>query len=391
MTSDIGNTSRRLGAFFSEGKGLVFTATALFFSISAFVALSAGFRGYQADLSVLVIPKGKAVSRSAEIVDNVVFLSRTDGFRSLFFRDAESVPGLMTMEGSDEMSGDEKRKTFDSMDSVFPTGTGSVFSVRAFSDNRDDAKDIARSAALSLFRYASKYYDVKEEADFRIVDGPTVAPKSLNGFLLLSGSVAFGTVFAAIVMLFLSGTPRVPSFFNRRKMPLSMIPFSADIFQPKRPVSPLISDSAVPDDIGRETEAVSEPVADTGAEPTVMEPGPSFGSEPVEIEETESLPAERSVEAATVSVTKKAPAPLNIPTFSEEEERFLNEFTFETVDEEDVDHADEGAKNDGAVTEAVSGPVPATTPDTKGSVTDDDASSPSRDEYRRRLNELLRG
>lgn len=389
MTSDIGNTSRRLGAFFSEGKGLVFTATALFFSISAFVALSAGFRGYQADLSVLVIPKGKAVYRSTEIVDNVVFLSRTDGFRSLFFRDAESVPGLMTVEGADEMSGDEKRKTFDSMVSVFPTGTGSVFSVRAFSDNRDDAKDIARSAALSLFRYASKYYDVKEEADFRIVDGPTVAPKSLNGLLLLSGSVAFGTVFAAIVMLFLSGTPRVPSFFNRRKMPLSMIPFSADIFQPKRPVSPLISDSAVPDDIGRETEAVSEPVADT--ETAVMESGPSFGSEPVAIEETESLPAGCPVEAATVSVAKKAPAPLNIPTFSEEEERFLNEFTFETVDEEDVDHTDEDTKNDGAVTEAVSGPVPATTSDMKESVSDDGVSSPSRDEYRRRLNELLRG
>jgi len=401
MASDIGSTSHRLGGLFSGNRGRAFAVTALFVSLVSAVALSEGLRGYRADLSLLVIPGKRMAPSTVEVMNDVVFLSKTPAFRSVFFRDAESLPALMTMDSADDLSDDAKRKVFDSMLSVSASsGKESILTVRATAGDPQDAKDIARVAALSLSRYASRYYDVEATADFRIVDGPSVSARMPNGPVLIAESAGLGIVFSSILFLLFSVVPGSLSYLDRRRMSLSVIPFSADIFQPKRPVSPILSDTVPADIADRETEF---PGADAESDPTIPEPAmPSreadrfFDPAPSVVVETSSETPSSSA-SGTVPAGKKAPAPLDIPTFSEEEARFLKEFTFEATSDTEEDSG--GANMPvvpsvpamKTVPDEVSGVVPAVPTEETQPSEGEERIIPSRADYQRRLNELLRG
>ncbi|MEI7749558.1 MAG: hypothetical protein WCJ25_00985 [Candidatus Moraniibacteriota bacterium] len=398
MASDIGNTSHKSGTLFSGNRGRTFAVTALFASLLSFVALSEGSRGYQADLSILVIPGKRTAPSTVEVMNDVVFLSKTPAFRSVFFKDAESVPAFLAMDSADNFSDDAKRKLFDSMLSVSASGKGSVLTVRAVAGDAEDAKDIARAAALSLSRYASRYYDVEATADFRIVDGPSVSARMPNGFMLITESVGLGIVFSSLLFLSFSVVPGAVSYIHRRRMSLSAIPFSADIFQPKRPVSPLLPDVALPDiaDHGTELSTVTDDGSDPVMQETVMssqETDRFFDPAPI-ASEVSSASATR-----TAPTEKKAPAPLDIPTFSEEEARFLKEFTFEAPSDAEEEMNDMNAVDIPVETavKTVSDEVPDTVPVVPAEdaqpvlVEGDERIIPSRADYQRRLNELLRG
>lgn len=224
MASDISNTSHRFGQAFSDNRRRAFVATALFVSLLAFIALSEGSRGYRADLSLLVIPGKRTAPSTVEVMNDVVFLSKTSSFRSVFFKDTESLPAFMIMDSPDNFSDDAKRKLFDSMVSVSSSGKGSVMTVSAFATDPDDAKDIARAAALSLSRYASRYYDVESTADFRIVDGPSASAKTPDTLILILESVSIGIVLSSIIFLLFPVVPGVLSYLDRRRMSLSVMP-----------------------------------------------------------------------------------------------------------------------------------------------------------------------
>jgi capsular polysaccharide biosynthesis protein len=376
--------------------GGIFTGTVLFVALVSFIALSEGNRGYQADLSVLVIPGEKATASSKDIVENVVFLSRTAKFRELFFKDSESVPGLMATADVTEMSGDAMRASFQSMISITPIGTGSMISVRALANDPDDAKDIARTSALALFRYASAYYDVDGEADFRIVDGPSVASRLPNGFLLFFGSVAIGIAVTGAIFFISSAMRNLPAMNGRRKMPLPGNPFSADIFEPKRPVSPLLSDSA-PQEMPVIEPGMTE-VSEKPNEPTAaLNDDAFFEPEPAARTESSRRSNVTVPKSAPVTAAKQAPAPMDIPTYSEEEERFLKEFTFEEFEGDGKSHDETG---DADAEEAV---MPMVVEESVTSVSEESSQSevlpsaeenhpsPTKSDYQRRLNELLRG
>ncbi len=374
------------------GTSRAFLAIAVLVSFSAFIVSSEISRGYRADVDVLVIPGGQAIP-AAEIVANVVFLSETTGFRSVFFDEVGSIPGLMALEDMDDLTGAAKRDLFESMISV-SRASGSIFSVRSIAEDPDDAKAIARSAALSLFRYASRYYDVEEEADFRIVDGPIVSARSPNVVLSLLGSIAFGFAFSGLMFFSRSAITGILTTASRPKMPLPGNPFAADIFKPKRPVSPLL-EPETPEAVA----AISEqrPTIE-GNDRKEMIPdavtGPDSFFEPAPAPGVTAGPAAPSAASSDVPASgmKKAPAPLDVPIYSEEEERFLKEFSFEEFTEGDDTRVGSVVSEPVSETEAEEPPVaaaPVNLPIGEPDVVDHPA--PSKSDYQRRLNELLRG
>ncbi len=365
MASDISNTSHRFGQAFSDNRRRAFVATALFVSLLAFIALSEGSRGYRADLSLLVIPGKRTAPSTVEVMNDVVFLSKTSSFRSVFFKDTESLPAFMIMDSPDNFSDDATRKLFDSMVSVSSSGKGSVMTVSAFATDPDDAKDIARAAALSLSRYASRYYDVESTADFRIVDGPSASAKTPDTLILILESVSIGIVLSSIIFLLFPVVPGVLSYLDRRRMSLSVMPFSADIFQPKRPASPLLSDT-------------------TASERTSGEWSPSESPDPF-------FKSVSTVEPP-ISSEKKAPAPADVPTFSDAEERFLQEFAFETSSDAEAGHDEVNPIDEPADPVMDEAPALPTMPIQEQSPKEGgERIVPSNSEYQRRLNQLLRG
>lgn len=335
----------RFDGFFSGKKTGVFLAVFSLAGILSFLILSGGHRTFRAERFVLAIPGSDASLSSGEIARNAVFLAGTDGFRTAFFSDMEAVPGFMAANEPSELSGDARREAFDGMFSFSLSGTDGVFFVRASADDPDDAAVLSGHASLSLFRYVSRYYDIRRQADFRIVDGPSVSVTTTGAFGLALAGCVIGFLVALAAVLLMNGAERMRRirFGDVR----ATLPFDADMFRPKRPVSTILSDSETEGD-DRE-EFVGEEILDDVSAPM----------------------------AATPSV-KQAPAPADIPVFSEEEARFLEEFSFEEGPSPEADVAEE---------EAASDPVTETAVDPEASV----HPSATDEEYRRRLNELLRG
>lgn len=363
-----------------------FVVVASIAAMAAFLTLSRTLHGYVAECSVLVIP-GTHAQPSSEIVNDVVFLSRTSGFREQLFQDEK--PYITAEAGN--MTADARRSLLDASLSMSSTGTPNVISVRAYSDDPIDADGMARTASLSLFRFVSRYYDVREMADFRIVDGPFAVSRALSVPSLLSASIAIGMAVATILLAMLSVIGRYAGFRSGRDTSaksVSASPFGADIFLPKRPVSPLlegtVSDAVPP--MEREESEETRNVPDAS-------PESSHRDDSVRPAENDSFFEPEPVHASSDGYHgKKAPAPLDIPTYSEEEERFLKEFSFEVPEEaEGPDAAADAPEATAIVPERVETVADAAADGDDVSTAPSAHETPSQAEFRRRLNELLRG
>jgi len=328
------------GNLFTAGRKRAFLA--VFVSVATivfFAYFGGGERTFRSEVSVLAIPGSDASLSPDEIAESVVFLSGTEGFRAALFSDMGPVPGLVTRIVPERLSDEEGRDVFGSMLSVSRSRTDGIFSVTASADDPDDAALISRIAALSLFRYVSGYYDIRRQADFRIVDGPSTTASASGAVFAVMVGIGAGVLSVILSVLFVSVADRM---FRLRSETVRTKPFAAEMFQPKRPVSTILS-------------------------------------EPVEDDEFSETPSDKADTAVSVpsAPTKQAPAPADVPSFSDEEERFLNEFSFE----------DPTAGDD--VAEADPDATPAKPSETE--TVSDEPLSPTDEEYRRRLNELLRG
>jgi len=331
------NAMTMSGNLFTAGRKKVFLA--VFVSVSTIVFFSyfgGGDRTFRSEVSVLAIPGSDASLSPDEIAESVVFLSGTEGFRSALFSDMGSVPGLVTRIVPERLSDEEGRDVFGNMLSVSRSRTDGIFSMTASADDPDDAALISRIAALSLFRYVSGYYDIRRQADFRIVDGPSTETSASGAVFAAMVGIGAGALSVILSVLFVSVTDRM---FRLRSETVRTKPFAAEMFQPKRPVSTILS-------------------------------------EPVEDDDFPETPSDDAGTVISVPM-KQAPAPADVPSFSDEEERFLSEFSFE----------DPTAGDDDAEADPDATPVEPSELETVS----DEPLSPTDEEYRRRLNELLRG
>jgi hypothetical protein len=329
-------------------KGRYFILTAFFAAFTASVILADSFRDHEAEMSVLVIPKNQVSADTLpEIVSNMERIAGTDAFRSAFFGALSEKSGAY--EG---LSASARWKVAEKMVSVRQEDAGSTIVVRTFSDDADDARTGVRQATLALFGSVGRYYNLKEDIDLRVIDGPTVSTRIANPFLFAVASAGLGAVVASAFFLMLFGLPGALSFFERSRRSVGT-PLRTKVFEPEMPTSPFLRDAVETD---RETAAAV-------------------------IAEHENVFPESPVREG-VAHGKKSSAPPNLPSLSEEEERFLREFSFEgsleREEDEEVKEAIVAEGNMSIRTEAATEPV-------------SDGCEPTEEEYKRRLNELLRG
>lgn len=206
-------------------------------------------------------------------------------------------------------------------------------------------------ATLSLFRFVGQYYNVKEDIDFRIAGGPTTSSRISDKPLFALSSIALGTLSASVLFLALWAFPRLFAFSGGSHASRKPI-IDAGVFEPSRPMSPYFDETPVDE----------EPI------PFPEGPFPDVAA-PVD-----------SHEEPSVTHARKSSAPMNLPALTDAEDRFLREFSFETsVGEKDVDPLRE------------TGPVDIATPGSAAEPGRLQAGEPTEEEYKRRLNELLRG
>lgn len=357
---------------------------AFFISVAAIASLVFSFavrgyfRGYEADVPVVVIPLESGAASGREIAGNLVSFFRTDAFLNQF---VDGI-GEQRIFGSKYPTGSDRRDRFARMFSIELYPDGSMVSIRAISKRSEEAEYLSRQAALSLFRFSSQYYNVKTGADFRIVGAPRAeeVTTDMTAFVAVSLSLGFGV--SGLLFLIFSMWPNrsVITVLRDRETPL----FDTRIFEPRRPVSPILQEEisghdvpvpAVPPEYGEraDSETVPQPADEPLPEKTAVREQPRVGD---------------------LVHGRKAAAPMNLPGLTEAEAQFLREFEFENQEGNDALEGFSDTSASVATTETTETPIteaPVAEREIPGEPDMTQNAEPTKEEYKRRLNDLLRG
>lgn len=339
------------------------------------VPFSGTLARHDVPLRVVVIARDSAAAPARDIAANLVSFSETEEYRKLFrFR-------------TEAKYGNEASVTRVSV-GLEPEGSVLSVSVRAGTPERSEA--LAREATHALFLFASRYYNVKTEADFRIIG---TAPS--DGVVNRISAYAFSASAAGLVtalLLFLAA-----SFFRTvaRSVPRAGkgVPvLDTGFFRPERPSVPILDEEMSEEiPVSEEGSTVS---GDADSIPDIVMTEEKETEEPdVPATVDKTMPSPEAVmEEATIPVVpaeRKGAAPTNLPGMTDAESRFLEEFSFEPGEETDTDPEDDAGMTED-ILEAEeepedTAPVSAEPAETPAA----ERREPTQEEYRRRLNELL--
>lgn len=314
-----------------------------FFVTLVAVTLAAGliwldsFRGYQAEAVGLVIDR---TGRSADVAGTLSGLSET-----LPFYDRVLASNELLEEKHLGMTPDQRKAFWQDQVQVEVRSTGGIMHIRAFGENQDDARLLARGTVDTLFEMASYYYNIKSAVDVRLVENVVVKPVIRNPWLFawytgVSSLVVTSFFFGLISLLdrFLGGRSQNKVQMDRSNQGTFLSP---DTFKPIPPAHFPVQEER--------TEYIA----------------PEAGEE--ELRVTSEVPYR--------SVTK-ASAPSNLPVLEEDNLPPLLGAQARLV-RSDIDATVEAQAMD-----MPSAPIQEEAPRTE---------EPSAEEYRQRLNDLLSG
>lgn len=175
-----------------------FLFVALVASAVSSVLLMDRFRSYRADIDMLILSKSAKGAAEVEAARDalILFGSRTDFLYSV--NEQADVTGIVLKE----------------------TGKGSL-RVSVSSLSPIDARDGVVAASQELFLLAGKYYDVRNDIDVRSIGAPRTEASIAHPILLALSGVVSGVGFAVIFFLSLLSFARIAFSFRKEEETLS--------------------------------------------------------------------------------------------------------------------------------------------------------------------------
>lgn len=194
----------------SFGMRIYFAAIALVLSTIAFLFLSASFKSYTSKISILFIPRNeKTALMSEQILGNIIAIPKQASF----------------------LAQNNQNITANSL-KIEREGTSSIINIEIQRKDPEEAEMISKAAVSTLFNILARYYDIKNDVDFRIIDGPIVSSTVQNAPLLILISVLLGTLVSIIINFF---SYSVSKLFEAKKEVGTGFKWSA---LEKKPVAP---------------------------------------------------------------------------------------------------------------------------------------------------------
>jgi len=186
-----------------------FFVTLFFVTLAASLFWLDSYRAYESEIRVLVIGKSPSVATDqvvenfAELTSNLSFYERVLAGSDLIDDDFEGY------------SKDKRKALWNEAVTVKRSEGSGVLVVIARQDTSEKAKLLAEETAKTLFSVASFYYNIKTDVDLRIVDETIVKTVLRNPFRYVL--VSFGSALGLTTLFFwlLSVTP---FFFRERRV-----------------------------------------------------------------------------------------------------------------------------------------------------------------------------
>lgn len=371
----------------------LFSVLALFFiTVAAFVSLDT-FRGYRAEVTVLVLPLSTNQTPAEQMVENIAILPTTVSFLDALL---ESDGRLSEFSDLDEQSINARSEQWNEMLAVRREGGSGIVTYTIKADTQEEATIFARQMAKVLFQKIGTYYDIRSEVSLRLIEGPLVRASLISPVTWVVLSVSIGIVAALSLMVLgvflrlLIGTPRRKTAMPTAETlsPVSRPTDTAypaihpDTFVPKKPTV-LFSEEG--EARAREEKREYNPYVITpnsqqvsGARNEVTAPETvALPMAPIETA-AETFPARKEVtepvSTPTPVPTTKSAAPANLPFI--DEATFLAQFSSEATPESAPPEPDTDP-----IQPMETGQEP---------VTPSLPAEPTMEDYRKRLNELLK-
>ncbi|MDO8529518.1 MAG: hypothetical protein Q7S18_02515 [bacterium] len=321
----------------SFGMKIYFSAIALILSVIAFLFIFNLSKNYTSKISIIFIPRNeKTALMSEQILGNIIAIPKQSSF----------------------LAQNNQNATADSF-KIEREGTSSIINIKLKRKTPEEAKTVSEATVSALFNTLSHYYDIKNDVDFRIIDGPTVSPTAGNLPLIILISVLLGTI-ASIIINFISYS--VSKFFEAKQEEAST-GFKWSVLE-KKPVA-----SVMPMPKPKEIPQTQE------------KPAPQEKPTP---EKKETKTEEYKVlQSVVITPIKKSSAPGNLS--------FIDEEYFRTVIIKQPKK--ESVEKEPAIEKISALEIPKENEltETPAKETPNPQREPTQEELKKRLNQLLRG
>jgi hypothetical protein len=175
--------------------GFSFFILAAILSIVFYLIFSENFRVYTSQMTIMFIPKSEtAAFNSSAIMENLVrfpkFLSFYDRLFSLNNNLKDQFSGL---------SQDSRKKMWNQAMNISKDDGSTMLKIEVTLKNREQSILFAKQTARTLFDTASFYYNIKTDADFRVVDGPVTVAITKSWYWLVLLSIFLGLAVSFIL------------------------------------------------------------------------------------------------------------------------------------------------------------------------------------------------
>lgn len=230
----LGNHEKLNLKFFSFSPYVLIVGVILSFSVG--ITLLGAFSQYQTDVSVLVIPKSPAMAAQGE----EILANLEDIFSRLSFFERVLVDGKIERPCLD-CTQDELKALWNRNSQMARNDGSLILTLSVFDPSRANSQKIAKQAVASLLATVSQYYNIKTEVDFRIVADPETRSTVRNWPLLVGVSTLLGFVLAfCLIFIFSTFALKISGKKGKEenKLSASLLKFPKLDFTAKNEINP---------------------------------------------------------------------------------------------------------------------------------------------------------
>jgi len=215
------------------------------FAIGLIVFLNS-FKGFQSQMDILLIPKSVVVAQNSDKIqsDTAKIISSVRFYDQLL--EAENVSTEITL--GEKAS--KRKEAWQKKISVEKSKNSNVLSILAHDNSALEAEKLSQKVARNISDEMSRYYNIKNELDIRIIDGPISEKQWLTSslvpwilsliFAFASGVIAF-LIFNSIEFVSKSKTINLDNNYFTNKLESS---FSEEPYD----FSTIMEDSDIPEE-----------------------------------------------------------------------------------------------------------------------------------------------
>ncbi len=165
-------------------------------SITFFLLSIDLFKTYSSDISIIITPKSElGISLQNQLFSNIIELPKTLSFYDRILKLNPDVRDVTI--GMDQ---DERKEVWNKMFNISRvSGNSSVFKISIEVAGKNDSELLASKTVATLFNNVAFYYNVKNDFNLSIIDGPIAKSHVNNWPLLLLVDILSGFVLAVFL------------------------------------------------------------------------------------------------------------------------------------------------------------------------------------------------